>query len=89
MPLFYYAVTRAGDWYFKPLNWAWVRTVGAYSFTLYLCHFCVILALEAHGVALGSWLMIVAAGGISLIYAALVHWWVEQPVMGLRHRFAR
>jgi peptidoglycan/LPS O-acetylase OafA/YrhL len=89
MPLFFYAVTRADDWYFRPLNWAWVRQIGVYSFTIYLCHFGIILALDAHGMALGSWQLVLLSGGISVVYAALVHWWVELPIMGLRRRFAR
>lgn len=89
MPLFYYAVTRAGDWYFRPLNWAWVKRIGLYSFTIYLCHYSIILALEAHGLALGSVPMVLAAGGIALGYAALVYGLVERPVMGLRRVWAR
>jgi peptidoglycan/LPS O-acetylase OafA/YrhL len=71
------------------LNWAWVRQIGVYSFTIYLCHFGIILALDAHGMALGSWQLVLLSGGISVVYAALVHWWVELPIMGLRRRFAR
>jgi len=89
MPLFYYAVTRADAWYFKPLNWAWVRQIGVWSFTIYLCHYAVILALEAHGVALGSVWMVVVAGGISVGYAAGGGWFVERPVMRWRRVWAR
>jgi len=63
MPLFYYAVTRAEAWYFRPLNWRWLRQIGVWSFTIYLCHYAVILALEAHGVAMGSVAMVLVAGG--------------------------
>lgn len=90
IPLFYYAVIRAEDWYFRPLNWVWVKRIGVYSFTIYLCHYGVILALAHHGVAeAGSMRMLLLAGGISLAYAALVHWLVERPVMGLRRVWAR
>lgn len=89
MPLFYYAVTRADAWYFRPLNWAWVQRIGVYSFTIYLCHFGVIIALDAHAVALGSLWMVLAAGGISVAYAAAVAWFVERPVMRWRKRWAR
>jgi peptidoglycan/LPS O-acetylase OafA/YrhL len=89
MPVFYYAVTRAEDWYFRPLNWAWVRRVGVWSFTVYLCHFAVIIALDAHGFSVGSLPLVALAAAVSLGYAALVHWAVERPVLGLRRRFAR
>lgn len=89
IPVFYYAVTRAEDWYFRPLNWAWVRQIGAWSFTIYLCHFGVIIALDAHGVALGSLALVLVAAGISLAYAAAVGWLVERPVMRWRRVWAR
>ena len=89
MPLFHYAVTRADDWYFRPLNWPWVKWIGIYSFTFYLCHHSVILAMGRFGIASGSVQMALAAGTVSLGYAALVHWLIERPVMVLRRRFAR
>jgi peptidoglycan/LPS O-acetylase OafA/YrhL len=89
MPLFYYAVTQAQDWYFRPLNWAWVRQIGVWSFTVYLSHFGVIIALDAHGVALGSVAMVLVAGVVSLAYAAAVGWLVERPVLRWRKRWAR
>ncbi|WP_050522571.1 acyltransferase family protein [Pseudorhodobacter wandonensis] len=89
MPLFYYAVTRAQDWYFRPLNWTWVRQIGVWSFTVYLCHFAIIQAFNAHGLALGSLQMVALAGAVSLGYAALVAWLVERPVMRWRRVWAR
>ncbi|MGO4907066.1 acyltransferase family protein [Pseudorhodobacter sp. W20_MBD10_FR17] len=89
MPLFYYAVTRAQDWYFRPLNWGWVQQIGVYSFTIYLCHFGITLALEAHGLSFGSLLFVMLAAMLSLGYAALMYWGVERPIKGLRRRFAR
>lgn len=90
MPVFYYAVTRAGDWYFRPLNWAWVRRIGVWSFTIYLCHFGVIIALVDWAVApLGSIQLFVLAAALSLTFAAVMHAVVEWPVMRLRQKFAR
>lgn len=90
MPLFHYAVTRAEDAMFRPLNWGWVRRIGVYSYTIYLCHFGVLIALIYWEVApLGSATLFLAAGAISLAYAALMHVLVERPLMVLRRRFAR
>lgn len=89
MPLFYYAVTRPGEWPFRALNAGWLRQIGVWSFTIYLCHFGVIIALEAHGVAVGSWQMVVAAAAISVSYAAAVARLVERPMMRWRRLWAR
>lgn len=89
MQLFYYAVTRAEAWYFRPLNWRWLRLIGVWSFTIYLCHYAVILALEAHWLAMGSVSMVLVAGAISMGFAAAVHGLVERPVMRWRKVWAR
>jgi len=87
MPLFYYAVTNAGDLIFRPLNWGPVRRIGAYSYTIYLSHHVIILLLLQMGIArLGELKMALLSGAITLIYAALMHRFVEQPCHELRRR---
>lgn len=87
MPLFHYAVARPGDLLFRPLNWAPVRQVGLWSYTIYLCHFVIILALERNGVAeIGDPLLIGLAAVLSCGFAALVYRLAEAPLKPLRAR---
>ncbi|RUS63282.1 hypothetical protein EGN72_05335 [Pseudorhodobacter sp. E13] len=77
-----HCVAGAGEWPFRALNAGWLRQTGVWSFTIYLCHFGVIIAL-------GSWQMMVAAAAISVSYAAAVAWLVERPMMRWRRLWAR
>ncbi|MGB3281224.1 MAG: acyltransferase [Pseudorhodobacter sp.] len=89
MPLFYYAVSAPETAYFRPLNWPWVKRIGVYSFTIYLCHYVIIEALSMQGLASGSLAMLLVAGALSVGFAALVYRFVERPLLPLRRRFAR
>ncbi len=87
MPLFHYAVTRPQEPVFRPLNWAPVRRIGVYSYTLYLVHLVVILAMEHVGMDISNRLVFVpVAAAISLAYAAAVFEFVERPLAPLRKR---
>lgn len=89
IPLFYYATTFPQTPYFRPLNWAFVRRIGVYSFTLYLCHFIILKGLMYHGIAQsGSGLLLVLGAGLSVAFAAAVYRFVEAPLIPLRRRFA-
>lgn len=87
MPLFYYAVFRPGDLPFRPLNWAPLRMVGIWSYTIYLCHYVIIQALAQAGVGqLGDPLFVGLSAALSCGFAALVYRLAEQPLKPLRAR---
>ena len=87
MPLFHYAVTRPSMLPFRPLNWAPVRRLGVYSYTIYLVHFVVILGLErADFGAPGEPLFIATAAIVSVGYAALIYELAERPLKPFRAR---
>lgn len=85
MPLFFYAITDSKAWYYQPLNWRAVRIVGLYSYSIYLVHFVIIKALVGSGAfSMGSMALIVAASGLSLLWAWIVHQSIEKPLDPLR-----
>lgn len=87
MPIFYYAVTKPQDLWFRPLNWRAVRKVGQWSFTIYLIHFVIIKALVFNEVARdGEWLLVSLAGLLSVAFAAVTFRWLEKPLHPLRRR---
>ncbi|MFY0617375.1 acyltransferase family protein [Shimia sp.] len=86
IPLFFYAVHHADHPLFRPLNHAWVRRVGVWSYSLYLVHFMIIHALLHNGVMLGSWQMILFSALLALACAAAIHRFVERPLLALRRR---
>lgn len=87
MPLFYYAVHRSDLVVFRPLDWAPVRRLGIWSYTIYLAHFVIIRGLELHDIAApGTLAMVLIAGGASVAYGAAVYAWVERPLYPLRRR---
>ena len=89
MPLFYYAIKDAQSPLFAPLNWKAARTLGAYSYTIYLSHHVIILLLLQQEIArLGEVKMALIAGMLTLIYAALMHRFIETPCHKLRQRFS-
>jgi peptidoglycan/LPS O-acetylase OafA/YrhL len=88
MPLFYCAITYAESPLFRPLNWAWMRRIGVYSYSIYLIHYIVIANVERNAPLGGErWFVILAAGAISVLYAAAVERWIESRLRVLRRRF--
>lgn len=85
MPLFYCAITYAETPLFRPLNWAWMRRIGVYSYSIYLVHYIVIANVERNA-PLANHLLIamVVSATTSLLYAAAVERWMESRLRVLR-----
>ncbi len=89
MVVFHYAVTRPGYWLFRPLNFGWVKTIGLYSYSIYLAHYVIIRILQKQGwFEAGGVLFIAAAAVVSIAYAAFLWHVIEAVPRRLRHRFA-
>ena len=88
MPLFYCAIVYADTPVFRPLNWAWMRRIGVFSYSIYLIHYIAIANVERNTL-LGHqiWFVLLAAGTISILYAAAVERWIESRLRVLRRRF--
>lgn len=86
MPIFFYAVTKSDNILFRPLNHWIFRCIGIYSYTLYLAHFVILHTLWNVGFVKGELLTTVFAMVLSLIWAALVYRFAEQPLHSLRAR---
>lgn len=88
MPVFYYAVTWQRTLIFRPLNWAVFRMIGVWSYSIYLVHDMILKVLETHmNTPLGLLGSGIAGAVLTLIYAAIVHEYVEKPSARLRRRF--
>ncbi len=87
MPLFYYAITHHDLPIFKPLNWAPVRTIGVYSYTIYLSHFVIMQMLVYQNIAQdGSLKLAVLSSILTLAYSAAMYRWVDVPCHHLRQK---
>lgn len=87
MPLLYYAVTDHKSLLFQPLNWAPMRMIGVYSYTIYLSHFVIMQALIHTGIAADGTLKLgLIAAVLTLAYSAAMYRWVDIPFHHLRKR---
>lgn len=85
MPIFYFAVTCSQARIYRPLNWAVIRQIGVWSYTIYLSHLVIIKALEKGNLvppnALVFALLVLV---LSCIWSALVYNFAEKPFHRLR-----
>ncbi len=88
--VFRYAVTAPDAWIFRPLNWGWVKTVGVWSYTLYLVHTLALSLVHSHAVPYQEKaLYIPLSAALALAYAAAMHALVERPLARWRVRLRR
>ena len=86
MPIFHYAVTRPDLPIFRPLNWGWVRWLGVMSYTFYICHYVIIDVIEDNMSAMPYPVFFLAAGGLALLWSAIVFYGLENPLKPMRSR---
>lgn len=87
MPLFYYAVSDHKNLIFRPLNWAPIRWIGVYSYTIYLSHYVIMQALIHNGIAADGTLALgLISAVLTLAYSAAMYRWVDVPCHHLRKR---
>jgi len=84
------AAMRFPDWLpFRILNQRAVAFVGVLSYTLYLIHQIILMALQHVAPSLSELTMALIALAISMIVALLIHRFIEEPCARLRKRLAR
>lgn len=87
-PIFYAAIRQPDFGPFRLLNIGWIRFIGVLSYSLYLVHLVVILALRNVSPGLSTPLVVVVAGVISTAIAYVFHVGLERPAARMRKRYA-
>jgi peptidoglycan/LPS O-acetylase OafA/YrhL len=89
MPLFYFAVRFSHNQLFRHLNSPWAITLGTYSYAIYLIHYVVIrsLAKNAPAIAAKPFILFPIALLISIVYASVIHRFVDQYFRQLRRKY--
>ncbi|MEE9403362.1 MAG: acyltransferase, partial [Algisphaera sp.] len=85
-PLFYLAITEHKSILFRWLDWAWLRYIGAISYTLYLIHLAVWSLLGLWKPEMTHPVRLATAAVISFAYAIAMYYLVEQPCARLRRK---
>jgi peptidoglycan/LPS O-acetylase OafA/YrhL len=88
VPVFVVGVRYPGWLPMRPLNWSWVRRIGVLSYSLYLLHAVIIVAVDLHLHAPAKARMIVSLV-LSYVAADLMYRVVEKPSAELRRNLAK
>ncbi len=88
-PLLYLAVARAREAPFRWLNSRVLVYIGTISYTVYLSHHMIALAVTKHWPQIGWPMTTLATGLLTLAVAEAMRRWVEQPCASLRKRLHR
>ena len=88
-PLIYLAVARAQQAPFSWLNWRVVTWLGVVSYSVYLCHHVIALAVTQRLPQLGWLGTTLITATLTLAVAEAMRRWVEQPCAALRKRLHR
>lgn len=86
MPIIYFAVHDANTPLFRPLNWGWMRWIGIWSYTIYLCHKLILDVLQSLAGMLNGNILGAVTVTLSLVYAAAMYRLVEAPFRRWRAR---
>jgi peptidoglycan/LPS O-acetylase OafA/YrhL len=89
MPVFYLSVRFADAPLFRPLNTSWMKTLGTYSYAIYLIHYVVIMTIDKNfpAIAAKPYILFPTALLISIAYAAAIDRLVEPYFRQLRRKF--
>jgi peptidoglycan/LPS O-acetylase OafA/YrhL len=87
MPLFYYSVKYSEHPFFSWLNWEWMRTLGVYSYFIYLIHLVVIRSIEYQGISNSIPTKIVLTAIISIAFAFMIDKYIDVHFAKIRKKF--
>jgi peptidoglycan/LPS O-acetylase OafA/YrhL len=88
-PIFYFSIRFHENAPFRYLNSSWVARIGIYSYTIYLAHQIIIMALEQNVSVVRDYPLLIfpAALLISIAYAAVIDSFVDPYFRKLRSKF--
>lgn len=73
---------------FRPLNWMISRTIGVWSYNIYLIHYVILQALESHNLAPSHKIILaLIVLFLSSLWAAIIFYLVEKPLQRIRQKF--
>jgi peptidoglycan/LPS O-acetylase OafA/YrhL len=84
-PVFLSAIRSSDSPAFRWLNWSWLTSLGVLSYTLYLIHPVALIFCHEYARFPGL-LSAAAALLVSIVYAAVIHRFVERPFAKLRRK---
>jgi peptidoglycan/LPS O-acetylase OafA/YrhL len=89
VPIFYFAIQFHDNALFRHLNSSWVIRIGTYSYTIYLAHQIVLMAIEKNIPLIRThpFFVFPATLMISIAYAAVIDSFVDPYFRKLRHKF--
>ena len=88
MPIFYFSISRYKHWIFRFLSISVVQKIGIYSYSIYLIHFFIIsLILKVTDQQISPFYLLIAASILSVLYAFLVHRYIEKYFYKVRKKF--
>jgi peptidoglycan/LPS O-acetylase OafA/YrhL len=89
VPIFYFAIQFHDNALFRHLNSSWVIRIGTYSYTIYLAHQIVLMAIEKNipFIRTHPFFVFPATLMISIAYAAVIDSFVDSYFRKLRHKF--
>lgn len=88
-PIFYFAIQFHDNALFRHLNSAWVIRIGTYSYTIYLVHQIIIMAIEEYVPSIRNdpFFIFPATLMISIAYAAVIDSFVDPYFRQLRRKY--
>ena len=88
IPLFIAATRYPHWWVVRPLNWKPIRQVGVLSYSLYLVHFMVVIAVARNVPGLTRATFPIVTFAICLLLSWGMHLAVERPALALKDRLS-
>lgn len=87
--LIYLAVARPGQWPYRFLNARPLVYLGSISYTIYLSHHIILLAVAKHESGWSQWQVMAIAALLALLLAEPARRWIELPCARLRRQLHR
>ena len=82
LPIFITAIRYSDSSFFRLLNLKWIKFLGLISYSLYLVHDIVLVALKATHVP--TVIQIVLGFGLSIIIATTIYYFIDKPCAALK-----
>jgi peptidoglycan/LPS O-acetylase OafA/YrhL len=87
MPIFYLVVSRHEHPLFRWLNFAPVRKLGVYSYSIYLIQLVLIVFIEGLDLHMGNnFILLIEASAASILYAFVIYRYIDKPFARMRHQ---